>query len=324
MDYCWFFGQIGFVLFGLAIAAVLAVLIYMYLTTVSRPDLHRYDEEKFYLDPSTKKRIPFCSVFDSPSLDLSIVVPAYNESERLPAMLDEALEYLEMKYGADNSYEVIIVDDGSRDSTSETALRYAMKYGCKKVKVLTLIKNRGKGGAIRRGVLSSSGRSILFADGDGATTFEDYNKLDSVMNTCLTEGDKEVVVCGSRAHLEQEAIAERSMFRTFLMKGFHLCVWLLCVKGVKDTQCGFKLLSRPAAQRLFTSLHVERWAFDVELLYIAQSLGMRIEEVAVRWQEIEGSKLVPFWSWLQMGRDLLFIRLRYTLGLWKLSKSKGD
>lgn len=72
------------------------------------------------------------------------------------------------------------------------------------------------------------------------------------------------------------------------MKGFHFLVWFLCVRGVRDTQCGFKLMTRPAARKLFTNLHVERWAFDVELLYIAQALGMRIGEVAVRWQEIEG------------------------------------
>lgn len=85
------------------------------------------------------------------------------------------------------------------------------------------------------------------------------------------------------------------MFRTLLMKGFHFLVWFLCVRGVKDTQCGFKLLSRSAAAALFVSLHVERWAFDVELLYIAQCLGMQLREVAVRWQEIEGkNQLVMF------------------------------
>lgn len=101
------------------------------------------------------------------------------------------------------------------------------------------------------------------------------------------------MVCGSRAHLEEEAIAERSLFRTLLMKGFHFLVWFLLVRGVRDTQCGFKLMTRSAARKLFTNLHINRWAFDVELLYMAQALNMTITEVAVRWKEIEGRSTDP-------------------------------
>lgn len=106
------------------------------------------------------------------------------------------------------------------------------------------------------------------------------------------------------------------------MHGFHFLVWIFCVKNVHDTQCGFKLLTRKSAELIFTSLHVERWAFDVEMLYIAESLNFPITEIAVEWQEIEGSKIVPFWSWLQMGRDLLLIWLRYKSGAWKIAKLK--
>lgn len=90
------------------------------------------------------------------------------------------------------------------------------------------------------------------------------------------------------------------------------------MRSLKDTQCGFKLLTRQAARRCFRSLHVTRWAFDVELLYIAEQLGVGLVEVAVRWTEIDGSKLIPFWSWLQMGSDLVLIWLRYFVGAWKL------
>ncbi|KAL3224427.1 hypothetical protein MRX96_026549 [Rhipicephalus microplus] len=88
------------------------------------------------------------------------------------------------------------------------------------------------------------------------------------------------------------------------MYGFHFLVWLFTVRGIADTQCGFKLFSREAATHLFTSLHVERWAFDVEILYIAQALKFPVAEVAVHWTEIEGSKVVPVWTWIEMGRDL--------------------
>ena len=134
---------------------------------------------------------------------------------------------------------------------------------------------------------------------------------------------QQAVICGSRAHLEEQEIATRSFFRLFLMYGFHFLVWFFCVKGVRDTQCGFKLLTRESARIIFDVLHVERWAFDVEMLYIAQTLKIPIREIAVNWTEIEGSKLVPIWSWMQMGRDLGLIWLRYKIGAWK-SKPKSS
>lgn len=133
----------------------------------------------------------------------------------------------------------------------------------------------------------------------------------------------DAIICGSRAHLEKEETAKRSYFRLFLMHGFHFLVWLLCVRGIRDTQCGFKLLTRKSARTIFEALHVERWAFDVEMLYIAQTLNIPVIEIAVNWTEIEGSKIIPFWSWLQMGRDLFFIWLRYRIGAWKINKPKN-
>lgn len=190
------------------------------------------------------------------------------------------------------------------------------------MRVISLEKNRGKGGAVRTGVFSSRGKKILMADADGATKFADIEKVEEGLNNLRPWPKEMAISCGSRAHLEKDSIAKRSYFRTLLMYGFHFLVWFLCVKEIRDTQCGFKLLTREAALQTFSNLHIERWAFDVELLYIAQRLKIPIAEVAVNWTEIEGSKLVPFWSWLQMGRDLLFIRLRYMTGAWKLEAKK--
>lgn len=135
--------------------------------------------------------------------------------------------------------------------------------------------------------------------------------------------EKFAISIGSRAHLEDEAIATRSIFRTILMYGFHFLVWLFAVRGIRDTQCGFKLFTRKTAYVCFESLHVERWAFDVELLYIAQTLKIPITEVAVIWTEIDGSKVTPVLSWIQMGLDLGLIWLRYTIGAWKILKQKN-
>jgi len=126
------------------------------------------------------------------------------------------------------------------------------------------------------------------------------------------------IICGSRAHLEQESIATRSFFRTILMYGFHFLVWFFAVRSIRDTQCGFKLFTRSAARICFPNLHIERWAFDVELLYIAEALNIPAEEVSVYWTEIDGSKVTPVWSWIEMGSDLFLIWLRYKLGAWKL------
>lgn len=170
-------------------------------------------------------------------------------------------------------------------------------------------------------MLSARGRQLLFADADGATKFEDLEKLEVEMRTITPpdEWENPAIVIGSRAHLEEDAIASRSFFRTILMHGFHFLVWLFAVRGVRDTQCGFKLMTRSAAHHLFNLLHVERWAFDVELLFLAQSLQIPIHEVSVNWTEIEGSKITPVWTWIQMGCDLFLIWFRYAIGAWQIS-----
>lgn len=309
---------------GLIAWSFLLLYIFLWLTTERKPNVGRAESEKFYLDPATSEKHLFPSVNDDPTVYMSLVVPAYKEEERLPKMMDETMEYLEKRQKQQPSftYEVIIVNDGSTDRTSEEALKYVTKYGADKVRLLEFTKNRGKGGAIRIGCLSARGERILMVDADGATEITDIENLEKAMDGIAKDYSVPAVVVGSRAHLQEEAVAERSFFRNILMYGFHLLVYVLCVRGIKDTQCGFKLFTRPAAARLFNALHIDRWAFDVELLYIAQQLKMPIDEVAVNWQEIEGSKLVPFWSWLQMGRDLLFIRMRYTFGLWKIPATK--
>ncbi|XP_038134727.1 dolichyl-phosphate beta-glucosyltransferase [Cyprinodon tularosa] len=312
-------------LFALAALGFIVVLLVAHLTA-EMVNLTRHEDEKYFIT-ATGERKPFPSLHDPFSRELTVVVPAYNEELRMPVMLDEAMQYLEnrQKQNPSFTYEVIVVDDGSKDKTTEVALQYTNKYSADKVRVLMLVKNRGKGGAVRMGTLSSRGKLILMADADGATKFADIEKVEAGLKEVNAGPENLAISCGSRAHLEKDSVAQRSVFRTFLMYGFHFLVWFFCVRGIKDTQCGFKLFTREAALKTFSSLHVERWAFDVELLYIAQCFKIPIAEVAVNWTEIAGSKLVPFWSWLQMGRDLIFIRLRYITGAWKLqSPHKTD
>jgi len=290
------------------------------------PIIKRYDSERTYFSNIQKKKIDFPDLIylsnksaeddrsEKSLVYLSVIVPAYNEEQRLPKMLDETLEYLERQKF---SYEIIVVDDGSKDSTSSVVEEFSKRTGDDKIKLLKLKKNRGKGGAVRLGVLSSSGEFILFADADGATKFEDFQKLEQ----CLKTNDEQLVAIGSRAHMEKDAIASRSLFRTLLMYGFHFIVWFFTVRSVRDTQCGFKLFRRKTAIQLFNSIHVEGWAFDVELIYLLEYLKVNVNEIAVNWVEVDGSKIVPVFSWIAMGLDVLKISFMYTIGAWQLPKN---
>jgi dolichyl-phosphate beta-glucosyltransferase len=170
-----------------------------------------------------------------------------------------------------------------------------------------------------QGAFVARGRFILMADSDNATQFSDVEKLEAAC--AKVERDGLCVGVGSRAHLEETAVAERTVFRNILMWGFHFLVRFVGgIHGIKDTQCGFKIFSRKAAALLFPSQHVERWCFDIELLYLAAHFHIPAVEVAVRWQEIAGSKLDPVGASAQMARDLFRIRLFYLLGFWKIEK----
>ncbi|KAG9491957.1 hypothetical protein GDO78_000456 [Eleutherodactylus coqui] len=292
-----------------ALAALLLVLVAViaHVTARKMPNLHRHEEEKFFVASNGEKK-PFPSIHDRPEKDLSVVVPAYNEEERLPVMMNEAMEFLEKRQMKRPSfkYEVIVVDDGSSDKTTQVALNYSKKYGSDKVRVLTLVKNRGKGGAVRMGVLVSRGKTILMADADGATKFADLELVEVGLDSLKPWPDNLAISCGSRAHLEKESIATK------------VTCSLLAKHGSIQTS---STMHYSYAKLQLQSLCFNG-AFDVELLYIAQCLKIPIAEIAVNWTEIEGSKLVPFWSWLQMGKDLLFIRLRYLTGAWKLDTTR--
>jgi len=301
------------------------VLLFIKLTTTDLiPNITRWETEKTFIDVATEERKEFPFLEERSAVVLSVVVPAYNEEDRLPIMLEETYDYLENRKNTDPSfsYEVIVVDDGSKDNTTKVALDIARKRASSTMRVLTFKKNRGKGGAVRMGVLSSRGEKILMVDADGATKFSDLDNVEKALDKFKGGKEGMAVSVGSRAHLQDDAVAQRNWFRNFLMFGFHFLVYFLCVKGIRDTQCGFKLFTRKAALRLFTCLHVERWAFDVELLYIAQCLGVPVAEVPVNWQEIDGSKMVPIFSWIQMGKDLLLIRLRYVISAWKIAEGQ--
>ncbi|XP_059088638.1 dolichyl-phosphate beta-glucosyltransferase-like [Tigriopus californicus] len=310
----------------LVLVAVTVVVIFVISRSQALADVPVYEGENVYLDPKAGEWHRFddipCALIVPGTIDLSVIVPAYNEENRLNAMMDEATQYLDARQKAQKSfqYEIIIVDDGSKDCTSTLGRKWSSKLGPDKVRVLTLARNRGKGGAVRMGMFRCRGRRCLFADADGATQFSELEKLESKLSAIQSAHEGDGIVCGSRAHMEKDSIATRSLFRTVLMHGFHVCVWFFGCQSIKDTQCGFKLMTRSTACDLFRSLHIERWAFDVELLKIAEMLKIPTAEVPVRWTEIDGSKLDPISASVQMFYDLFALWLRYRLGAWKIAK----
>ena len=181
--------------------------------------------------------------------------------------------------------EVIVVDDGSKDATPEYVTSVANSDPA--VRLVRQNPNRGKGAAVQRGVLEAGGRFILFTDADGATPITECSKL---LDAGLAGAD---IVIGSRKIGGNGVQRERSILRNLVGSIFYRITNLLAVPGIEDTQCGFKLFSRGAARQIFPELRETGWAFDVEVLFLAQKFGMIIEELPVNWSAVEGSKIRP-------------------------------
>lgn len=263
------------------------------------------------------------------NLEVSVVIPSYNDIDRFKPMIDQTIQYFD-KWSHERgfTYEILFVDDGSTDDSFQYVIEnYHTKYP-EQFRVLRLKMNQGKGAAVKLGVQFAHGKYILMADADGATNIEDFEKLYTLIKP--TErilpgmGDAEQgMMVGSRAHLESTSIVKRSLHRTVLMKGFHVLVYSFVSRKIRDTQCGFKLFSAASAKRLFGNMHLRRWAFDIELIYMADKLGIPMMEVGVDWHEVEGSKLIihstdVITTSLHMARDIACVFLSYNLGFWDL------
>ncbi|CAG8439617.1 10895_t:CDS:2 [Ambispora gerdemannii] len=302
-----------------------------FLIAVAPRPRKRTEKEKYYMSAKSENPQLLPNIFQEATTDLTVVVPAYNEATRLPKMLEETVTFLEerrkRKEFKDWKYEILIVNDGSTDSTTDATLEFGKENPDVELRVLILEKNRGKGGAVTQGMLSAGGKYVLFADADGATKFSDLALLEQDLAEIET-ADGFGAAVGSRAHLvETEAVVKRSFIRNFLMHSFHKVLYILGIRGIGDTQCGFKLFTRKSAQRVFINMHVERWIFDIEMLLIAQQFKTPIAETAVSWHEIDGSKVSLVKDSIQMALDLLTIRLNYLFGIWTVNdplKPKRD
>ncbi len=244
-------------------------------------------------------------------MSLSVIIPAYNEELRLPATLISVCEFVERRGGKG---EVIVVSDGSTDKTDDVVLEAQARFPF--LRLLSYPKNRGKGFAVRYGALNSAGDLVLLDDADGSTPIAEVERLEKEL-----QGNVEVVV-GSRALASSETNVKTVWYRKIIGRTFATIVNFLIVPGIADTQCGFKLFTRRAADELFSRQRAERFSFDVELLFLSRKLGFGVREVAVNWTNAPGSKVNLVKDSIAMFLDILRFRWMSICGVY--SRKLGE
>lgn len=228
---------------------------------------------------------------------LSVIIPAYNEAERLPLTLIDVDKHLSR---AEYSSEILVVNDGSSDKTAEVVRK--MSGAIKNLKLIDNEENRGKGAVVRQGVRLAKGKIRLFADADNSTSVDQFEK----MIPYFREGYD--VVIGSRAMRDSQLLPPQPFYRQILGKMGNIFIQVLLLPGIKDTQCGFKAFSDEAAEKVFALARIDGWGFDVEALSLAKNLGYRIKEVPVVWVNDVRSKIRAS-SYLKVLIETIKIRL---------------
>jgi len=228
---------------------------------------------------------------------LSIVIPAYNENDRLGNSLDRILSYVK---GRHIPFEMIVVDDGSKDETVRVARE---KLSGVSHQVIENGVNRGKGFSVRRGVQAAKGKYVLFTDADLSTPIEEIEKL----MPYLEKGYD--LAIGSRGVQSSQVEVHQNVLRETMGRTFNVIAHAVAFRGIKDSQCGFKLFKNEAAQSLFEHQKIDGFCFDAEVIFLAQKMGYRIAEVGVRWMNSPQSKVRILGDSLRMLIDLVRIRL---------------
>ena len=236
--------------------------------------------------------------------ETSIVIAAYNEEKRLAQSLRKIQAY---QAARDLPVEIIVIDDGSTDNTALLAVILSLEV--QGLRLISYHRNRGKGYALRTGVLSSRGSLVLLSDADLSTPIEELETLEPH----VTSHSHQIAI-GSRALALSEIVQAQPLWRRGMGRMFNRLVRKLVVDGFHDTQCGFKLFAGEVARELFAAARIDRFASDVEILSLARINGYRVAEVPIIWADSTGSKVRPVRDSLQMLKDLVKIRMALPSG----------
>jgi len=237
---------------------------------------------------------------------LSVVIPAYNEEARLPSTLSSVHGFFAT---AAVDLELIVVNDGSTDGTVLVVENFAKHHPG--VRLISYELNKGKGHAVKVGVLASQGDLVLIDDADGNAPIEEFSRLKQAI-----EGGADVAI-GSRAKPNSATVVQALAYRTFIGNTFNRIVQTLLLPGIYDSQCGFKLFTKQAAHDVFSASLVHGFAFDVEVLYIAKLRGYSISEVSVNWHSVPGSKVNVVVDSTKMFFEVINIYLRSMAGKYR-------
>jgi len=229
---------------------------------------------------------------------LSVVVPCYNEEQRLPRTIEQIERYLASR---GEQYELILVDDGSADGTHGVMDDAAARNEA--VRIVTLPRNRGKGRALAEGVHASRGETVLVTDADLSTPIDELAKLEAALAAGAGVAIASRAIKGSRVELSQP------IYRVLMGKAFNVIVQLLLLPGIWDTQCGFKLFRGDIARDVFAGLTTDGFGYDPEVLYLAKKKGVRIAEVPVVWRNSAPTKVMAIRSSADMFRHVVGVRL---------------
>jgi dolichyl-phosphate beta-glucosyltransferase len=233
--------------------------------------------------------------------NLSIIIPVYNEEKRIFHTLIRLRKFLKLNHIV---CEIIVVDDGSTDKTLAILQSFY-----RQIKILPTSPNKGKGAAVKTGILSAKGDYILFMDADLATSLKEIPQI----LEDITEVDADIAIGSRNIDLLN---VKRTPLRLLVSKIFHFISNLLIPLDYTDTQCGFKLFKREIAQEIFKKTKINRWAFDLEVLFIADLMNAKVIECSVEWQDMAGSKLRIFRDAFFILKDMLKVRLYDFLGVY--------
>ena len=238
-----------------------------------------------------------CSTEMKKKIDVSAVIPTFNEEQTVRKTIEKAVDYFKRE---DINYEIIVADDGSQDKTLEKVKEVSATQD--NVRILTNSKNKGKGFAVKMGVLQAKGRFVLFFDADYSTPIEEFTKFRKWLDTGYP------IVIGSRKISSAEVGIHQSLIRESMGKVFTILSNFLITSNISDVTCGFKCFQKEAAQDIFKRQRINGWSFDSEILFIAQKRGYKIKEVPVHWNNMPRTKVNLFKDAVASFWELLKIR----------------